>query len=94
MHVVTVNLVSFVYVFFYVLILQLKKELHSEIVKDVTRKTVKHVLRGLDGAVLQSYKGGEAIDTQPKGVSASPAEETERNAESSSHHRKLSGVLL
>lgn len=92
MHVVTVNLVSFVYVFFYVL--QLKKELHSEIVKDVTRKTVKHVLRGLDGAVLQSYKGGEAIDTQPKGVSATPAEETERNAESSSHHRKLSGVLL
>lgn len=90
MHVVTVNLVSFVYVFFYVLILQLKKELHSEIVKDVTRKTVKHVLRGLDGAVLQSYKGGEAIDTQPKGVSATPAE----NAESSSHHRKLSGVLL
>lgn len=86
MHVVTVNLVSFVYVFFYVL--QLKKELHSEIVKDVTRKTVKHVLRGLDGAVLQSYKGGEAIDTQPKGVSATPAEETERNAESSSHHRK------
>lgn len=72
MHVVTVNLVSFVYVFFYVL--QLKKELHSEIVKDVTRKTVKHVLRGLDGAVLQSYKGGEAIDTQPKGVSATPAE--------------------
>lgn len=94
MHVVTVNLVSFVYVFFYVLILQLKKELHSEIVKDVTRKTVKHVLRGLDGAVLQSYKGGEAIDKQPKGVSATPAEETERNAESSSHHRKLSGVLL
>lgn len=92
MHVVTVNLVSFVYVFFYVL--QLKKELHSEIVKDVTRKTVKHVLRGLDGAVLQSYKGGGAIDTQPKGVSATPAEETERNAESSSHHRKLSGVLL
>lgn len=92
MHVVTVNLVSFVYVFFYVL--QLKKELHSEIVKDVTRKTVKHVLRGLDGAVLQSYKGGEAIDTQPKGVSATPAEETERNAESNSHHRKLSGVLL
>lgn len=92
MHVVTVNLVSFVYVFFYVL--QLKKELHSEIVKDVTRKTVKHVLRGLDGAVLQSYKGGEAIDTQPKGVSATPAEETERNAESSSHHRKLSGLLL
>lgn len=92
MHVVTVNLVSFVYVFFYVL--QLKKELHSEIVKDVTRKTVKHVLRGLDGAVLQSYKGGEAIDTQPKGVSATPAEETERNAESSSLHRKLSGVLL
>lgn len=92
MHVVTVNLVSFVYVFFYVL--QLKKELHSEIVKDVTRKTVKHVLRGLDGAVLQSYKGGEAIDTQPKGVSATPVEETERNAESSSHHRKLSGVLL
>lgn len=92
MHVVTVNLVSFVYVFFYVL--QLKKELHSEIVKDVTRKTVKHVLRGLDGAVLQSYKGEEAIDTQPKGVSATPAEETERNAESSSHHRKLSGVLL
>lgn len=92
MHVVTVNLVSFVYMFFYVL--QLKKELHSEIVKDVTRKTVKHVLRGLDGAVLQSYKGGEAIDTQPKGVSATPAEETERNAESSSHHRKLSGVLL
>lgn len=65
---------------------ELKKELHSEIVKDVTRKTVKHVLRGLDGAVLQSYKGGEAIDTQPKGVSATPAEETERNAESSSHH--------
>lgn len=92
MHVVTVNLVSFVYVFFYVL--QLKKELHSEIVKDVTRKTVKHVLRGLDGAVLQSYKGEEAIDTQPKGVSATPAEDTERNAESSSHHRKLSGVLL
>lgn len=92
MHVVTVNLVSFVYVFFYVL--QLKKELHSEIVKDVTRKTVKHVLRGLDGAVLQSYKGGEAIDTQPKGVSTTPAEETERKAESSSHHRKLSGVLL
>lgn len=94
MHVVTVNLVSFVYMYVFFYVLQLKKELHSEIVKDVTRKTVKHVLRGLDGAVLQSYKGGEAIDTQPKGVSATPAEETERNAESSSHHRKLSGVLL
>ncbi|XP_061189059.1 next to BRCA1 gene 1 protein-like isoform X2 [Saccostrea echinata] len=53
---------------------ELKKELHSEIVKDVTRKTVKHVLRGLDGAVLQSYKGGEGTENQPKGATASSDE--------------------
>lgn len=94
MYVVIVNLVLFVYVFFYVLILQLKKELYLEIVKDVIRKTVKYVLRGLDGVVLQSYKGGEVIDIQFKGVSVILVEEIERNVESSSYYRKLLGVFL
>lgn len=92
MYVVIVNLVLFVYVFFYVL--QLKKELYLEIVKDVIRKTVKYVLRGLDGVVLQSYKGGEVIDIQFKGVSVILVEEIERNVESSSYYRKLLGVFL
>lgn len=92
MYVVIVNLVLFVYVFFYVL--QLKKELYLEIVKDVIRKTVKYVLRGLDGVVLQSYKGGEVIDKQFKGVSVILVEEIERNVESSSYYRKLLGVFL
>lgn len=92
MYVVIVNLVLFVYVFFYVL--QLKKELYLEIVKDVIRKTVKYVLRGLDGVVLQSYKGGEVIDIQFKGVSIILVEEIERKVESSSYYRKLLGVFL
>ncbi|XP_048774182.2 next to BRCA1 gene 1 protein-like isoform X2 [Ostrea edulis] len=65
---------------------ELKKELHSEIVKDVTRKTVKHVLRGLDGAVLQSYKGGEATESQPKGATASSHQGVQEEADTSNSH--------
>ena len=41
--------------------LQLKKELRSEIVRDVTRKTVREVLKGLDGAVIESLQGTSLI---------------------------------
>ncbi|KAL5005842.1 hypothetical protein ScPMuIL_017000 [Solemya velum] len=40
---------------------QLKHDLRSEIVRDVTRKTVKQVLKGLDGAVIQSVQGTSGI---------------------------------
>lgn len=36
---------------------KLKKDLRKEIVQDVTRKTVKQVLKGLDGAVIESLQG-------------------------------------
>lgn len=42
---------------------QLKTELRTEIVKDVTKKTVRHVLKGLDGAVIQSVKGPEGVNS-------------------------------
>lgn len=40
---------------------QLKTDLRQEIVKDVTRKTVKQVLKGLDGAVIHSLQGTPII---------------------------------
>lgn len=40
---------------------QLKTDLRQEIVKDVTRKTVKQVLKGLDGAVIHSLQGKPII---------------------------------
>ena len=53
---------------------QLKTELRTEIVRDVTRKTVKQVLKGLDGAVIQSMKGGNTTDMSEQPVS--PKKET------------------
>ncbi|KAK3083203.1 hypothetical protein FSP39_016634 [Pinctada imbricata] len=41
---------------------EMKKELRCDIVKDVAKKTVKHVLKGLDGAVIQGVKGPEGAD--------------------------------
>ncbi|WAR09784.1 NBR1-like protein [Mya arenaria] len=40
---------------------ELKKELRVEIVRDVTRKTVKQVLKGLDGAVIESLQGATTL---------------------------------
>ncbi|XP_052812771.1 uncharacterized protein LOC128240257 [Mya arenaria] len=40
---------------------KLKKELRVEIVRDVTRKTVKQVLKGLDGAVIESLQGATTL---------------------------------
>ncbi|KAJ8319830.1 hypothetical protein KUTeg_001417 [Tegillarca granosa] len=40
---------------------KLKTDLRQEIVKDVTRKTVKQVLKGLDGAVIHSLQGTPII---------------------------------
>ncbi|XP_052235055.1 uncharacterized protein LOC127847284 [Dreissena polymorpha] len=40
---------------------KLKKDLRSEIVRDVTRKTVKQVLKGLDGAVIESLQGSGTL---------------------------------
>ncbi|XP_053386661.1 next to BRCA1 gene 1 protein-like isoform X2 [Mercenaria mercenaria] len=40
---------------------KLKKDLRTEIVRDVTRKTVKQVLKGLDGAVIESLQGSSLL---------------------------------
>ena len=56
---------------------QLKFELRTEIVRDVTRKTVKQVLKGLDGAVIQSMKGGNSADVSEATVSSTKREEKE-----------------
>ncbi|KAL4216974.1 Next to BRCA1 protein 1 protein [Mactra antiquata] len=40
---------------------KLKRDLRTEIVRDVTRKTVKHVLKGLDGAVIESLQGSSLL---------------------------------
>ena len=45
------------------LLFQLKKELRCEIVRDVTRKTVREVLKGLDGAVIESLQGSNLLPT-------------------------------
>jgi hypothetical protein len=55
-------------------LLQLKFELRTEIVRDVTRKTVKQVLKGLDGAVIQSMKGGNSADVSEATVSSTKTE--------------------
>lgn len=60
--------------------LQLKRDLRTEIVRDVTRKTVKHVLKGLDGAVIESLQGSSllqagAATTSTAGVSKSQGSE-------------------
>ncbi|KAL3854811.1 hypothetical protein ACJMK2_014057 [Sinanodonta woodiana] len=40
---------------------KLKRDLHQDIVRDVTKKTVRHVLKGLDGAVIESIHGTKEI---------------------------------
>ncbi|KAK3577180.1 hypothetical protein CHS0354_037519 [Potamilus streckersoni] len=40
---------------------KLKRDLHQDIVRDVTKKTVRHVLKGLDGAVIESIHGTKGI---------------------------------
>ncbi|XP_071149090.1 next to BRCA1 gene 1 protein-like [Mytilus edulis] len=55
---------------------QLKLELRTEIVRDVTRKTVKQVLKGLDGAVIQSMKGGNSETTVETPASPTKIEDT------------------
>ena len=39
-----------------------------EIVRDVTRKTVKQVLKGLDGAVIESLQGSTPVLPQKQGT--------------------------
>ncbi|XP_064597849.1 next to BRCA1 gene 1 protein-like [Liolophura sinensis] len=46
---------------------KLKEDLRTEIVRDVTRKTVKQVLKGLDGAVIQSLQGSKCASSVPAG---------------------------
>nr|XP_022323351.1 next to BRCA1 gene 1 protein-like isoform X1 [Crassostrea virginica]XP_022323352.1 next to BRCA1 gene 1 protein-like isoform X1 [Crassostrea virginica] len=65
---------------------ELKKELHTEIVKDVTRKTVKHVLRGLDGAVLQSYRGVEGTENQAKGATSLTSKDQKKAMDDNGNH--------
>ncbi|XP_041374804.1 next to BRCA1 gene 1 protein-like [Gigantopelta aegis] len=56
---------------FVVFMEKLKRELRTEIVHDVTKKTVKQVLKGLDNAVIRSIQGGSSLpktsakDTKP-----------------------------
>ena len=63
------------------LIFQLKKELRSEIVRDVTRKTVREVLKGLDGAVIESLQGSNLLNNT--------ATESTRGKPPKSEHRML-----
>lgn len=75
--------------------MQLKSELRTEIVRDVTRKTVKQVLKGLDGAVIQSMKGGNAADLSEQHDSPVKMPDTEEpvqtktETEAGKKHRKI-----
>ncbi|XP_033728100.1 next to BRCA1 gene 1 protein-like [Pecten maximus] len=64
---------------------QLKTELRTEIVKDVTKKTVRHVLKGLDGAVIQSVKGPEGVDPAVTSQTGKQEETTPKTEMPSSH---------
>ncbi|XP_060065611.1 next to BRCA1 gene 1 protein-like [Ylistrum balloti] len=64
---------------------QLKTELRTEIVKDVTKKTVRHVLKGLDGAVIQSVKGPNEVDPAVTSPTAFQGETTPKTEIPSSH---------
>ncbi|OWF51345.1 next to BRCA1 gene 1 protein-like [Mizuhopecten yessoensis] len=64
---------------------QLKMELRTEIVKDVTKKTVRHVLKGLDGAVIQSVKGTSEVDPAVTSPTGGQGEATPKTETPSSH---------
>lgn len=64
---------------------QLKMELRTEIVKDVTKKTVRHVLRGLDGAVIQTMKGTSGVDPTVSSPTEGQGEATPNTDTGSKH---------
>ena len=68
------------------LLFQLKKELRCEIVRDVTRKTVREVLKGLDGAVIESLQGSNLLPTASTDSNKGKTPKTE--------YRKLGGWFI
>ena len=68
------------------MLFQLKTELRCEIVRDVTRKTVREVLKGLDGAVIESLQGSNLLPTASTDSNKGKTPKTE--------YRKLGGGLL
>ena len=49
---------------------------------------MKHVLRGLDGAVLQSYRGGEGTENQAKGATSLTSKGQKKAMDDNDNHRK------